>query len=56
VKFLISWVLDLFKKPEEEFTPWPLPAPVKAQRKRAVKKPVTKKIVAKKTTRKKAAK
>ena len=52
MKSLISWVLNLFKKPEEEFTPWPLPAPVKAQRKAAAKK-VVKKTVAKKTVAKK---
>lgn len=52
MKFLISWVLNLFKKPEDEFTPWPLPAPVKAQRKVAAKK-VAKKVVAKKTVAKK---
>lgn len=52
MNFLISWVLNLFKKPEDEFTPWPLPAPVKAQRKAAAKK-VVKKTVAKKTTTKK---
>lgn len=52
MKFLISWVLNLFKKPEEEYTPWPLPAPVKAQRKVAAKK-VAKKVVAKKTVAKK---
>ena len=57
MKFLISWVLNLFKKPEDEFTPWPLPAPVKAQRKVAAKKvaakKVAKKVVAKKTVAKK---
>ncbi len=54
MNFLFSWILSLFKKPEDEYTPWPLPAPVKAQRKRrAPAKKAAPKIVAKKTTRKK---
>lgn len=60
MKFLIDWALNLFKKPEEEYTPWPFPAPVMAQRKRTAKKTTkkapAKKTVAKKTTRKKATK
>lgn len=49
MNFIFTWVLDLFKKPEDQ-APWPFPAPVKAQRKR---KPATKKPAAKKTVRKK---
>lgn len=54
MNFFFSWVLDLFKKPETDVTSWPLPAPVKAQRKRRApvkKKPATK-ITAKKTKKK----
>lgn len=59
MNFIIAWALSLFKKPDEEFTSWPLPAPVKVQRKRRapVKKPakiVAKKPAAKKTIKKKA--
>jgi len=54
VSFIINWILDLFKKPEDEYNQWPLPAPVKAQRKRrAPVKKAAPKIAAKKTTRKK---
>lgn len=56
MNFIFSWILSLFKKPEEEYTAWPLPAPVKAQRKRrAPAKKTAPKIVAKKTVRKKKA-
>lgn len=53
MNFIIQWVLDLFKKPEQEYTKWPFPAPVKAQRKRRAP---AKKAVAKKTATKKAKK
>jgi hypothetical protein len=57
VRFLINWVLDLFRKPEEEIPPFPVEKPKrKPQVKKATtrtKKPVAKKAtpVAKKTTK-----
>lgn len=57
MNFIFTWILDLFKKPEEEYNKWPFPAPVKAQRKRrAPAKKAPAKIVAKKTAPKKAKK
>jgi hypothetical protein len=42
MRFLISWVLDLFKKPQEEVNPWPFPVPAE-KKKPQVKKATTRK-------------
>jgi len=62
MNFAITWLLNIFKKPEVEvtfdkasITAWPFPVP-KEKRKPQVKKATTRKTAVKKTVAKKATK
>ena len=57
MKFIIVWILSIFKKPEAEIVldtrsvaAWPFPAEQERPKPAVKKKPVAKKVVAKKAT------
>lgn len=56
MRFAITWILSLFKKPEVDITAWPFPAETlktkPTVKKVTTRKPAAKKTVAKKTTKK----
>lgn len=57
MRFLIGWILDLFRKPEEEITVFPVPVEKKKpQVKKATTRPKKPAVIAKKVAVKKTVK